>query len=440
MTSKTYFNGKLLLKIFGLILAFSAVGFLLLVVAYTLPRNRIRGHVSESAIYYTEGHEWAQRLWQTRADTYSDAYRLSIAAGPNENPFRSAALALRNIPVGDDVKDIHGEMKALYASDAYDQVEVKQGDYGRYWHGYVIFLAPLLFFLSPAEINVLNYSLQFILIVALLLLTYKKYGTKLTLAIAFYIYALNPVTTASCFQYAPGFYLSVLPMILILLFHEKLREQGRYLLLFTFIGCAINYLDLLSFPLVTLGAPLALSVYLDNQSEQKKASVQLFSIIMRSGAWLLGYALTWVLKWAIATLVTGENMFANAIELIFYRSVGEGYSRVSAILRNVGTMFSIPTIIVCVALLAAFLILWRRKKITVDWRNKKALFFALIAVYPFVWYSVLVNHSWVHIFMTHRLLAISMFCVALYLARISSRVIEKKGKNASRRLKSKVHR
>lgn len=433
---KTYFDGKVLLKVFGLIITFSIVGFLLITIAYTLPRNRIRGHVAESAAYYTEGHEWAQQLWQTRYDVYSDAFRLSIAAGPNENPVRSAALALRNIPTDESVEDIHGEMRVLYASGDPEKVEVMQGEYGRYWHGYVIILAPLLTFLSPAEINVLNYSLQFILIVALLLIAYKKYGTKLTLAIAFYIYAINPVTTAACFQYAPGFYLSVLPMILILLFYDKLQERGRLALLFTLAGCAINFFDLLSFPLVTLGAPLALSLYLDNRNKKQKLSQQFCKVIMRSGFWLLGYALTWVLKWTIATIVTGDNMFANAIDMIFYRSTGEGYSRVTAVARNMATMFSWPTVIICSALLIIFLVLLWRKKIAVDWHDKKALLFAFVAAYPFIWYCTLVNHSWVHIFMTHRLLAISMFCVALYLAQISSVVIKKKG----RKCKSKAQK
>ena len=408
----------------------------MITIAYTLPRGRIRGHIVESASYYAEGHEWAHNLWQTRSDTYSDAFRLSIAAGPNENPIRSAALALRNIPTDESVEDIHGEMRVLFAGGDPDNVEVKQGEYGRYWHGYVIILAPLLTLLNPAEINVLNYGLQFILIIAVLFIAYKKYGTKLALAIAFYIYAINPATTAACFQYAPGFYLSVLPMILILLFYDKLQKRGRLALLFTLIGCAINFFDLLSFPLVTLGAPLALSVYLDNREKAQKLSQQFCKIIMRSGFWLLGYALTWVLKWTIATIVTGEDMFENAITMIFYRSTGEGYSRIAAVGRNLLVMFTWPTIIICATLLIVFLILWWRKKIAVDWHNKKALFFALIAVYPFIWYCTLVNHSWVHTFMTHRLLAISMFCVALYLAQISSIAIKKKG----RKCKSKAQK
>ena len=433
---KQLFDFKVLAKIFGLIAAFSAVGFLLITIAYTLPRGRIRSHVAESVTWYNVGHEWGYKLWQTRSDTFSDAFRLSIAAGPNENPVRSAALSLRNASLK-ETDNIHGEIYALYGDENYENLEVVEREYGRYWHGYVIFLAPLLTFLNPAEINVLDYGIQFIAIIALLFIAYKKYGAKLALAVAFYVYALNPVTTASCLQYAPGFYLSILPMILILLFHEKLSAKGRYALLFAFIGCAINFFDLLSFPLVTLGAPVALSVYLDNRDKAQKIGQQFCKIIMRSGCWVLGYGITWVLKWTIATLVTGENMFANAIEAIFNRSGGGGYSRFSAISRNMEVMFNVPTIIICVLILVVILVMWWRKKITINLRDKKLLLLAFVAIYPFIWYCTLVNHSWVHTFMAHRLLAISMFCVALGIAQSSSLVVKKVTRISSSKKKTR---
>lgn len=408
-------------KLAGLIVSFSLIGYLLIVISYTLPRSHIHNHISESAKHYSDNTDWAHGIKATRDDVFTDSIMLHAAGFVSQNHFYSAAHVPRDAYVNVAPQDC---LNIVYGDLTTDS-EPEERLYARYWHGYLVFLVPLLEVFNPAEITYLNFGVQFCLIITLLFIAYRRRGFKLMAALAVFIFALNPISTALSYQYSTVFYPTVLSMIAILLFDEKLREKGRYYLFFAFIGCVVNYLDLLTYPLVSLGAPLALKLYLDNKRySDVKAFIRgsFCQLIKYSFCWLLGYAGTWVLKWTIASIVTGQNAYSMAFDKIAERTggdVGGAYSSITSIRKNMSTLLNFPTATIFGILVVIYLALLWRRKIQIKKPNISSYIFAIIAAFPFVWYAVLANHSDIHAWFTYRELAIAVFAVALFVISIT---------------------
>lgn len=79
---------------------------------------------------------------------------------------------------------------------------------------------------------------------------------------------------------------------------------------FVVVGAMTSYLDLLTFPLISLGIPLVLWLTLnDSQSIWKN----ICRIFLLSLSWAIGYVGMWVLKWGIGSIIIGENVVQNAL-------------------------------------------------------------------------------------------------------------------------------
>lgn len=403
---------KFVARIAGIVVGFSLIGFLLLVISFTLPRGRIIQNVRESAVNYRDYTSWAQGVRGTMADNFSDAIMLNQAAYDQyNNPIEAASLISRYEYEGIDDSMLGFNMH--YGTIEPESEEIV-ANYPRYWHGYLIFLAPLLEIINPAEILYLNATIQLILIVVLIAIAYRRYGIKLAVALGIFVVSLSPLTVALSFQFAANFYATVIALILMLLLDQWLMKKNRYYFMFLLIGCATVFFDLLSYPFITLGVPLALLMYLRNyQIKQPKDIVSpLRTGALTSVLWLVGYGLTWAMKWGIASVILGRNVFADALETVKVRTGGD-FGVVQAIGRNIFTMFSAPMIIFFALVIIATIILLFRKKITLRWRKWQLLPYLVICAYPFVWYCALCNHSYIHCWFAYRELSIAIFAIAL---------------------------
>lgn len=411
---------KFAAKVAGILVGFSLVGFLLLVISFTLPRGRIIQNVKESASNYLTYTSWAEGVSGTMADNFSDAIMLGHAAYDKyNNPIEAAALVSRYEYEG--IEDSMVGFNMHYGSTEATSEEIVV-DYSRYWHGYLIFLTPLLEIMNPAEILYLNAIVQFVLIVTLIAVAYKKYGAKLAIALGICVISLSPITIALNFQFAANFYIAIISMLLILLLDKWLLKKNRYYYMFLLVGCATVFFDLLSYPFITLGLPLALLLYLRNYRIEKPKDLL---APLRTGAltsilWLVGYGITWVLKWSIASLILGKNVFIDALETAKFRTSGD-FGITSAVGRNIITMFNAPMKVFLALIVLTFIVLLITKKITIHWRKWSLLPYAVIFAYPFVWYCALCNHSYIHCWFAYRELSIAIFAISLAVASSASR-------------------
>lgn len=377
---------------------------------YALPTGRMLTQVDrsfESIDQEGGSFYWAPGYPGARLDGYTDNIMMQTAVYQgSEDPLTEAMLNHRmvfpkgNLSPGDAlIAYVYGARNGEVAS------------YGRYWHGYLLFLKPLLLFFNLSDIRLFNMSLQWALAAAVLLLAYRRGRLRLVIPLGLTILALNPVSTALSFQYSSIYLLTLLGCAAQL--YGRLYEKKDGWLLYLWLGILTAFFDFLTYPPVAPCICLILELLLLDAPKKPLRA-------LGAGlAWGVGYGGMWSGKWLVGSALTGQNILADAVENVRYRSGSQvtaseggslGYLQVVA--KNIGAYANAAGLLVVLALvvLLGYLILVRGYRLRPDSSTLPAL--AATALVPFLWYFVLTNHSNVHYWMTHRNLSITIMAIA----------------------------
>ena len=179
---------------------------------------------------------------------------------------------------------------------------------------------------------------------------------------------------------------------------------------FVVVGAMTSYLDLLTFPLISLGIPLVLWLTLnDSQSIWKN----ICRIFLLSLSWAIGYVGMWVLKWGIGSIIIGENVVQNALSAAQGRMSSSTpdttFTYFDILLRQIKSSLQISWMTAVLILIMVWIVnVIRNKKINIH----LYITYGLVAIFPLVWYGVLKNHSYIHHWFTYRELAISIYAGA----------------------------
>jgi hypothetical protein len=280
--------------------------------------------------------------------------------------------------------------------------------YARYWHGNTFFFRPWFIMMDFNLVRWWLFVISTLLMVVLVCTYYREAGLLKTLALASGFVATCGFVTQFSMQFFPVLAITIIASLLIV----KKKGTKNFGMLFFVVGSLTCFFDLLTTPLLTLGLPLAVLLSLKrNEGFQLKDG--LLEIVKLVLLWGLGFALTFVTKWALATLVLGYNVFADAFDTSLYRLGVEDFTRWDAVSRNFKVL-NLPMIVIA-ALVLIILMVIRRSKF--QWR--KALLFLLIGLAPYVWYLALSNHSYLHWWFTYRLQAIAVTCLFMMLTDTS---------------------
>lgn len=125
-------GAKSLAKMLGWLLVWSVIGYLLLVLAYSLPVGRMKDHLRSEESTFTDGYYMLVRNdTSTQVDNITDSIILAEAVydGP-ENPWQKAAAAFYASP--QENKE-HSESYLRIQAAVEDTGPYTQ--YARYWHG-----------------------------------------------------------------------------------------------------------------------------------------------------------------------------------------------------------------------------------------------------------------------------------------------------------------
>lgn len=391
-----------------LLLLSAICGYLLLAAVYCLPAEPMEKNLKAScAIFENEGTSArTMNADNSMLDNFTDALMLLTAAHPSENsPLTAAAENTRyDGAEGNTVEAltaIYGEGDTDYESIAY----------GRYWHGYLIFLKPLLTFLNYGRIRSVLMFVQLALFAALLIrISKRKPGLTVPLFTAYLF--MNPSAMMLSMQYNTVLCITFAAMLLILKLEEHWKEElYKWSLFFMLTGAATSYFDLLTYPLVTLGMPLALWIvcyFSDHFLENLK------KIIRMSLLWGFGYGGLWAMKWILGSLITGENFLKDAMAQAALRTGAtasdSAVSSFQVLYEQLHSSFQITWVLLLLAAVGFFLYgIVKYKKI-----NWNLIFTqAVIGAFPLIWYILLKNHSYIHHWFTFRELAISIFSVLI---------------------------
>lgn len=332
--------------------------------------------------YYFEEDESVLRR-NTRIDNFTDSYILERAGMKSEQPFIDALYML---------------------------------DYERYWHGYMLYMRPLLSLMNYYSIRRVFMALYWILLGLCTLALANRLQSYFAFAFLLAMGVLNTHIIAMSPQYFICFVLAMKASLLLLYASRKKPLSEKQLLWsFALIGACTSFFDYLTVPTITFGMPAV--IYL--LASRKQSCEKPFHELLRMGfAWFLGYCLNWIYKWLWATLVLQDDEIGWAITQSGIR-IGKSQAFPALQFKAIGDNFASllhPLGIVFLAGIALLLILalLRKQKANLD----LVLCLCLLALLPYAWYAALGNHSEVHSWFTYRaqltsLLALTAIPLAL---------------------------
>ncbi|MDO4680721.1 MAG: hypothetical protein Q4A55_05665 [Aerococcus sp.] len=369
---------KYVLTFFVLILGFFALSCL----PAALPNDRVNEHVTESNAQIKQegtypiinGNDWGSRL-----DNFTDQLMLSKAQTDTHQSVVQSAMDVR--------------------------------DYPRYWHGYLFFLKPLLMIGNYQATRQL-YSFVWLLLLGInCYWLAKKINLQAVIALVFSLALVRVMVFPLSLQFSHVFLIGMLFNWYLLTRPDNYFTQRRYFLDFFIVGALVNFIDLLTVPLVPLGMSLVTLLAMRNQTQLSLKDD--LSLLLGVGfSFGLGYGLTWVAKWVIASVILQRNVVKDAIEQIFFRTGGAYHEQTITYPMVLTQNLSLVANRLTVAFggLTVIGLLIQQFRSTGHWRfTWRHVALLLTCLIPFVWYFVLKNHSFVHYYFTYRELFITSY-------------------------------
>jgi hypothetical protein len=330
--------------------------------------------------------------------------------------FTATIMFQESIP-GTDIVNISSPWQKENHKFSRFQQAFNNSGYSRYWHGYLVWLKPLLVLFSIKGIwNVLAIVFV-ILLIASSIAIWKSVSKGLGVLFPIAVCLFSPNSLTHDISMIQMFVMMFVAVILTSNAIKNKKNDKYFQHLFFIIGACSSFFDFLTTPIITIGVPLLLLNF-SRKSEDISVKNGFLLTIRDTITWGAGYGISWFAKWIIASLVIGRNVIANGIEMFFHRAGGEEWSRIDAIEKNFGAMNHIVVGITLGLLIISLILMFTANK-KMNFAVNLLLLFILL--YPVYWFIVLTNHSTLHYWFVHRILLVFEFGVfALFWNNVTS--------------------
>jgi hypothetical protein len=406
----------------AIITAFCCV--LLLVITACIPTGMIQKQSEASAEYFSQREPFEVLIGDyinSIQDNYSDTVICDIIyCIDTKTPFKSVISAKYT-------QSAHEQAYDGYLAAVRGEEEINN-EYGRYWHGTMVLLRPLLVFVPVQLIRVIFGVLITILQIAVICILVKRKHIAFSVIYGISVLLVEPWMFFTSFEYSTAFLVASAAALIILLL--KGRESDDVTMpFFAAVGVVIFFMDFLTTENLTFTLPMMMLLLDRHPSYSGKEG---FISILKNGiCWALGYAGMFFLKVVLLLVVAGKEVVASSVEEGFFRIGGEvrlGNSNLNpaadpwtrfsgAIWHNLSALYpetlgeltpAFPVITTGIILAVGFsLVYLLRDKI--DWNLFIPL--GIVALIPYARFLALSNHSYVHFFITYRaqLVTIAVF-------------------------------
>lgn len=389
----------------GSLAAAILIGTLAILAAYSLPVGRMKKHVAKSSSIFDveEAHpELITGFAFTRLDNFTDSIMLGIAMYDQEGSLVEKAMSNYRM-YSDELSVV--KSTSHYANNVKEEYYAKP--YPRYWHGYLLYLKPLLLFFTYGEIRILNGLLQTALLAGVIKLFLDSQLKNYLFAYIVAILFINPMVTALSLQYSSLYYLILLLTIAWLVLLKKGLLNFRRIGMLAFVtGCVTSYFDFLTYPIVGLGFLLILC--LDTYGAELE---KIWDYLKYTALWGYGYAGMWAGKWLAGSVLLQKNMFADGFAQVAKRAAGEG-GRLAGIGKNLDVYGD--EIFVGLAILVLgygiYGLIRMRVKSGILFNVQTGVYLAA-ALLPFGWMFLASEHSERHFWFVHRGFSVTLFAL-----------------------------
>ena len=355
---------KYLAVFFGLIAAY----LLFALAANLLPNKPILRHAARTIEHNDLQNDFAFAVTcrpQYYMDNFTDALIINQACNGGSSQLLTSMLLIPRVDYGGE--QCESLRRFTQGDTSYFTVH-----YGRYWHGSTFLMRFLLLIGDYVSLRILFYLLSTLLLAWVAVALYRHIGTA---AMLLYMLALAMVNV----------------------FMMQLSIQF-----------------LLTCPMMTWGLPMCVFLMKQHRTPHcPKPADRLKTWTLSSLLWMVGYGLTWVSKWFIATVLTGENVIRDGAKQFAVRA-GQGidYSRWDAVGNNLN-LIRWPYVALTIMLLLAIMV-WRFNRTGLP----TALLCLLTALPPLLWYLVTADHSYLHYWFTYRSLSVPLTAIFFAIAAI----------------------
>ena len=225
-----------------------AMGTVLLCLVYMLPMAPIKRHVFEDVkLLQGEGNYtvfWEGTFVRMHPNNISiETFFLNNRGMARDN--YTDAIMLGNAAYEDESKSIPEKALCVYRYAKENempidslQVYLESGridseiSYSRYWHGYLVFLKPLLCFFTYVQIRIINVLLQSVLLVFLCREIVRKIGGEYATSLFGAVLMVFPFAIPFCMQYCTAVYVMLVSSIIYLRHYGYWSRKERTLLFY----------------------------------------------------------------------------------------------------------------------------------------------------------------------------------------------------------------
>lgn len=404
---------------FVLVLGSAVVGILLLTLVFALPTESVRNHVlSDVPVMMSEElpeGDFLQYVFKHK-ESFTDAIMVQNALEDIEgkSAYEHAVWAYHR-DLGDEVVwQALDTLKAL--GEGADASEMYLRTYARYWHGYLMYLKPLLTIFSWQTTVYIGIALQLLLLVAVIWLAVKKKTIAVPIALAVGMLFMKPVLMHVSLTMSVCWVITLVALLIQMWKHKCLAEKQLYGEFFLCAGIATAYFDFLTYPLVTLGVPLCVYFLM---SEENNLGKRIGHLTINTIGWGIGYIGMWAMKWIISDVTLQTGTIRDAVWNVIGRTeaIG-GRPRFNGAFYVMGInlqeyflpIYSIVAIALAVVVVA--LVVLAARKGGVKPTISILIPYLLIALSPFVWITVVQHHCALHARFTFRIIALTAMAFA----------------------------
>lgn len=384
--------------------------------AYLIPVSAIRDNLISSSYTLEQenlypvsfGNKYSTQTFFVR-DQYSDCIMLNIAASGEKMSAAEAAITAKRIQ-----RDYGGDDMPRYIREVLNGGKPDQW-YDWYWHGYMVFLRPLLTVFDYSQIRWFNSSLFLLLLLWSVLLIARRINRTSAILFVAVLMLMHFEVMPYTLMYASIGFGTLLSIIVLLSFPTIFATNKNDLLAFFVIGAWTVFVDLLSTPVLTLGIPLTIWLLWKERNTENIEKTLFKQVIVLSIMWILGYSLLWVSKWGLCAITYDPDVLENAMSHAYKWSgnnpeSGRLFMSIGVIKKYIALIWSFNWIWIIVAY--ALILCWKKK---VEGFLMKNLWLLLIACIPIVWSLVLVNHTFVHFGFAWRQIGVALMAMCFWL-------------------------
>lgn len=411
-----------------LILISSVVlGLVLLTLVFCLPVNTAKSHVEESLYNMIDvakdenGSAWRKKIIGAK-DSFTDYLMVQNAL---ERVAGESALAhavyVYHYDLANEQTWLTEESLVAFLKQGTDGMFLRE--YSRYWHGYLVWLKPLLMCISWSNAEILLMLCQLVLLLAVVALAFYKKQGGLGVGVIVALAYMKPLGVWFSLTLMTCWTITLFALLAVLLWKDKIIKKDWWEEFFLLVGIMTSYMDFLTYPIVTLGIPLCFYIA-QSMDEEVLWWQKLKQFLGMAVCWGIGYIGMWGMKWLVAELTFQTGTLRDAIWSVIFRTEPlDGYaSTLSGVSRTLGavlqqynsTYYQIGIgIILAVTLISVIVCLI--KKPGSNWGITIGSL-AVVALFPFIWLILTQNHTAIHCSYTFRIMGIAVMALCSMIA------------------------